>query len=571
MDENEKRLEKENDTEPDTGFPFLDSGGFPTKEDVLEVLAVSGGERLNRILSSPDPAEMVAQMPATDVFFTIKELGLPDAAELIGLAAPEQVIHFLDLDLWQKDRLEREKGVAWLELLEACGEGKFHQILEKADPEFLIALLQQCLRVSKEADREEDQGKEETPRGFTLDRVYYVEFRDDREASLLTRILKSINNFDPGFYQDLLDQVYSTLPAEEEEAALRWRKARLADRGFPDFFESLEIYRYLPPASRRTPGPSPEPALDPSWVAPGYLEAAGRGSFLYQAAGRRLTEEQISRLQGEMVHLANQVLAAGGAAPGDPEAIQASTRRAFQTLDLGLRHLSGEDPEEAARILTRLPVFRIFQTGFSLGLDLKFRAKALFEKGAWFSAPEGREEFLDSPFKEMLQGLFFKQPRCFDSAFEGRYRPFLALAELEEVAKKLAELEVLGRVLSRLPGYSAPEIKALGRRPLYQAGSTLMAVLLTGLARWSLAGEWGPKPLSVPELEKIGRRILEPAVLDSWVETVMAREGIGSAAEEAVLRAWLVRARDRLAEEISRVPPDRPLDPRYISLLLVEP
>jgi hypothetical protein len=40
--------------------------------------------------------------------------------------------------------------------------------------------------------------------------------------------------------------------------------------------------------------------------------------------------------------------------------------------------------------------------------------------------------------------------------------------------------------------------------------------------------------------------------------------------EEEVLRAWLTLARDRLAEEIGRIPPAHRLDPRYVSLLLVE-
>ncbi|MBI5585765.1 MAG: hypothetical protein HY892_18290 [Deltaproteobacteria bacterium] len=566
----EKSRKRENAQGPEGEFPFLDSGNFPTKREVQEVLSVSGKEQLNRILGSPDPAELVAQMPATDVFITIKELGLPDAVDLINLATPEQIIHFLDLDLWQKDRLRREGISEWLETLEACGAGKLQQVLGKADPEFLIALLQQCLQVSKEEDREEDKGKEEELGGFTLDRVFYVEFREAREAPLLIRILKSINSFDPVYYQDLLDQVYSTLPAEEEEAALRWRKGRLAERGFPDFFDSLEIYRYLPVESRGARGPSPEPVAEPSWVSPGYLEVAGRGSFLYLAAGRRLTEEQIGRLQGEMVHLANQILVAGGADPGEPEAIKESTRRAFQTLDLGLRHLSGEDPDEAARILARLPVSRIFQTGFSLGLDLKFRAEALFRQGDGFAALEGRAEFLDSPYQEMIYGLFLKQPLYFDPAAEGNYRPFLAPADLEETAKRLAELEVLGRVLSRLPGYSAAEIKALRRRPLYQPGPTLAAVLLTGLARWTLTGEWAPQPLSVPELEKIDRRLLDPAVPAAWFEAVQAQVGLESREEETLLRNWLTLALDRLAEEISRVPPDRKLDPRYVSLLLVE-
>ncbi len=569
MDEKASGVDWSNDEGSEAGFPFLDRGDFPTKRDLETVLALSGKERFNEILNSPDPAELVAQMPAMDVFITLKELGLPDAQELIGLATPEQIIHFLDLDLWRRDRLHPEGIAAWLEMLEACGEEKFQQILEKADPELITAVLLHGLRISKEEDREEDQGKEEEKPGFTLDRVYYVEFRDDGQAPLLTRILKSINHFDPIYYQDLLNRIHGALPAEEEEAALRWRKGRLADRGFPDFFDSLEIYRYLPPESRGESAPSRAPVEEPPWVPPAYLERAGRGSFLFEAAGRGLAEEPLARIKGEMVHLANQVLVAGGADLGEPEAVKAATHRAFQTLDLGLRHLSGEDPDRAGRILEGFPVFRIFQIGFSLGLDLKIRAEALFQKGSWWGEIGGREEFLDSPSKETLRGLFWKHPLLFDPTVPENYRPFRTLAELQKVAGTLKELEVLGQGLSRLSGYSAPEIAALRRRPLYQPDPTLAAVLLAGLAQWVWNGVWEPRPLSLQDLKQIGTRPLEPALGQAWVTALQTRGGLDSL-ETEVLRSWLALALDRLAEEIDRVPAGNKLDPRYVALLPVE-
>jgi hypothetical protein len=54
------------------------------------------------------------------------------------------------------------------------------------------------------------------------------------------------------------------------------------------------------------------------------------------------------------------------------------------------------------------------------------------------------------------------------------------------------------------------------------------------------------------------------------VATLQTRGGLESREEEEVLRDWLTLARSRLAEEISQVPSDRQLDPRYVSLLLVE-
>ncbi len=44
----------------------------------------------------------MAQLPETDLFLTVKELGIRESGELISLATPEQVIHLLDLDLWKR-------------------------------------------------------------------------------------------------------------------------------------------------------------------------------------------------------------------------------------------------------------------------------------------------------------------------------------------------------------------------------------------------------------------------------------------------------------------------------------
>ena len=68
----------------------------------------------------------------------------------------------------------------------------------------------------------------------------------------------------------------------------------------------------------------------------------------------------------------------------------------------------------AVEILSRIPLLRIFQTGYSLGLELKYRAEAVIRKGEWYRDILQREEVLDSPFKETIRGLLFKRPLYYD-------------------------------------------------------------------------------------------------------------------------------------------------------------
>ena len=55
-----------------------------------------------------------------------------------------------------------------------------------------------------------------------------------------------------------MEEIYWGVEAELEEQAYQFRRARLADRGFPDYFEAQDVFAYLNPQrfprdSRRLP------------------------------------------------------------------------------------------------------------------------------------------------------------------------------------------------------------------------------------------------------------------------------------------------------------------------------
>jgi hypothetical protein len=564
----------------DDEFPFLDQSYFPSTAEVRATLALPVKDRLENILNSPDPRELVAQIPETDLFLTIKELGIQESVDLIALTTPEQINHFLDLDLWGKDQLNKEKIVVWLEALAACGEEKLKQLFDTLDSELVVALFQKLIRVVKVENPDDDLGQELDNNGFTLDGYYYVLFSNEREASLATRLLKFLHAEDPLYYQNLLEWVHLRLPLEEEETALRWRQGRLADLGFPDFSEALEIYRYLPPDPVREENfpdlATPEASFYPS----SHLAAAGEGSFLYGAVNRVLEEGQRTRIQWELTHLANHILVAEGAEVNEPAQIYQSLRQAFQILDLGLRHLSRDDSEQAGGLLLRIPLLRIFQTGYSLGLDLKYRAEAILRKGEWYRDILLREEVLDSPFKETIQGLFFKRPQYYDRAGGGKYRPFQSPGELRETRKLLDNLAVLAQLTAQRLGISAGEINALSMLSLYQPDPTLSAVWLTAAANRLLGGLAVLQPLSVASWERLAELLLEPNrpsgfkkagpdIFQQGIRLIMESGGELMLEEKETLHWWLDFLKDKLEAELGRIPAEEKADPRFVSGFLI--
>ena len=79
-----------------------------------ELAATQGKRRLDVILDAKDPGALVRALPAEDLYYTIREIGLADAAPLVPLASVEQFLTFLDLDAWRGNQLDPRRALTWL-------------------------------------------------------------------------------------------------------------------------------------------------------------------------------------------------------------------------------------------------------------------------------------------------------------------------------------------------------------------------------------------------------------------------------------------------------------------------
>ncbi len=118
-----------------------------------DLAATHGKRRLDLILDQRDPMAVVRALPADELYFTIREIGLGDAVDLVQLASPEQFRTFLDLEGWAGDRVQPRKILPWLRaarsgaLREPADERRWRAKLAKLDLELLVLVLRDALRI----------------------------------------------------------------------------------------------------------------------------------------------------------------------------------------------------------------------------------------------------------------------------------------------------------------------------------------------------------------------------------------------------------------------------------------
>ena len=97
--------------------------------DVLRCL--DARQKTELLLDSPDGEELMAQLPAQEVYLLAVERGPEHLPELLSLATPEQWSGFFDLDCWEGDQFNSDKTHRWLITLLQGEEEKVFDVLQQ--------------------------------------------------------------------------------------------------------------------------------------------------------------------------------------------------------------------------------------------------------------------------------------------------------------------------------------------------------------------------------------------------------------------------------------------------------
>jgi hypothetical protein len=267
----------------------------------------------------------------------------------------------------------------------------------------------------------------------------------------------------------------SELDSELEHTAFRWRSGRMADLGFVDFYDALEVYRELDPASvQLEPGPvapaqpSDLPGTDTHLRLPVLMadRLAGATPFARAVAGLTSAAE-VTALHSTLVALCNRVLSADRVSPGDDPAVAGVLGRVAATLDLAVEFLSRGDDAVGVAAVRRVSVTKLFRLGVSLIGKLHKLARSM-ERDSPFAPLRPTIDLWEPEDAEVIGALTKLRPMypCLldQPPFAGE-RPF---ASLRDLATATAAIERAGAALALVVG--------LGVRPEHLSPERLAAM-----------------------------------------------------------------------------------------------
>jgi hypothetical protein len=432
-----------------------------------ELLSLPPEQAMERIYSEPHPAALVHSFPEEDFYFFLHDIGVEDAGELLSLASLRQWEFILDAEIWDGDRIDLPALTRWLQRLLTADPDRLVRWAAEENSELFEYYLFKNVDL---AIREHDQDPSELGDGFfTDDDFFYLRLSDrtflsESETGLkearddfLGAFLKRLSACDHIRFQEMLLESREMIPAEVEEDALRLRNVRQAEKGFLPFEEAIGIYQPLNSSTLEHPFGKRSLARGESTLGfPISLYAAemvDRDTLFSRALEHLDQAGDLEGLQSEFAGLCNQVIAADRRRVREREALREIVVKVCGYIGIGLASMvpSGSEsrPAEAAGIIRRFPLDRIFRAGYGRAVYLKRRAEQ-WRKESWFEEQRLPLGFWGETWLGVLGGLLIKRPLYFDNYRTGDqlYREFDSVDEIRSTEQVLADVQAMDGLLS---------------------------------------------------------------------------------------------------------------------------
>jgi hypothetical protein len=434
------------------------------------------GKKLRRadaLMESPDPGAAIRALPGDELYYIMHESGAGEALDVLVHATGEQLQSVLDFALWERDDISPVRLAEWLDVLAEAPFEKIGPWVAAMDVELFGFLL---LRTATIYDLSEGEAPYE-PEGIfypTPDRLFVLDVRGLPEAEAerapapsedegdgegdpnppesaraMIRLIDNLYRSDRVLARRLLVGTRAELPSQLQEMAYRWRAGRMADLGFADPWEALEVYRELDPASVHigADGVRVRPVVTDATAAAGdslraplaLIERLGGSSPFARAVSRLASSEDVAELHFALVAVSNRALAADRVTPGDDPAVAAVLERLQATLDIAVEFLARGDEDRAVEAVRTVPLMRLHRLGVSLVGKVRKLALALQRRGPFGALGPALLEENDAAVLDAVTQLRPLFPRLLDEPPRTGERPFASVADIARATAAVTE------------------------------------------------------------------------------------------------------------------------------------
>jgi hypothetical protein len=557
-----------------------------------KIVSMAPEKALNAILDSPQPAALIHSFPEEDFYFLIHEIGLEDSHPLLSLASDKQWEYIVDLEVWQKDRIELKSVTRWFDLLFKLDPDRFIKWFLDRQTQFMEFYLFKNIEVKI---REQDQDPSEFDNEFfTYDDTFYFRFLDDPfqleteesesdetinkdRNAFLSKFFKTLSAFDHITYQKVLLETCSVIPAETEEEAYRLRNLRLAEKGFLPYEEAIGIYQPLKAEdfkNQDTKFISTDPDRKLFLPVPLYHSGMLEEENLFTAALKKIKiHDVIEQIQIEFAGLCNLIISADLKNIREKDELKSIVKKVSGYLNIGLERLSRDntvpDAGHCSVLIRNYPLSNIFKVGYGIALDLKWRAEKWREK-SWFENQGLLLGFWGEEWLGLLGGLLIKKPLFFDNYKTGvLYREFVSMEDIRATDNVLNEIMVFDDIFS---------LMAINPEPVIDRFLTYKNFILTLWARNYLGLSGQIEPLRLHEFQRLFDGLwadkkkpykIRRSMKESFLSWLSEQTGLTDYEISGKLGHTLENLFSEIENEYGEVS-SKDFDPRYINLFLIQ-
>jgi hypothetical protein len=464
-------------------------------------------------IAHQNEVEVLRDLPPETAFFALKEADTDLLLWFLENAEIEQVQGIIDLDCWKGDSFQPERFLSFFHYMCRCTPEKLHEYMKDLDPEIIVRTLLEFVDVL-DFNAQEPPDVDENHLILSPDNLYALILKSEnpnlRES--LFHWLNKLSAMDLQLMRRHLESCKWEQKTEIEEFAYTIKKGRLEDMGFLDSSEAVLLFsRGDAPSFKKQllENPLPAKAKEESFQALEHIE----GAFVPELLREPLSEsvifaEALKKIQNpalkevilmEALRSMNITVMADDLIHEELDVIREATSRSRRYLDLGLFYLSDASIEKASEILVRQSLHSCTRLGWLLVHDLVKAAKVIrdnFPLAFWNTRDRELLESLQGRHPE-LSGMMLKDLQLAST-------DLVSLDAVLKTAERLNQISGLGNFFKE----KFRESLALDTQE-FAPSETVLARLMTALARQASTKTFDPKPLSESEWEAVTQLDLE--------------------------------------------------------------